>query len=109
MDLTGFSEAVGGTDLVLTGEGKVDDQTAYGKTAMGVAARAHEAGARCICFGGGITDAGAEFMHGIGVVTMPVVERPMHLDDVVQAGTVPIARAARRAAALIEMAGTLGQ
>ena len=108
MELTGFDDAVGSADLVLTGEGLVDGQTSYGKTAMGVAGRASAGGARTICFGGGITPEGAEFMHGIGVVTMPVTERPMTLEECVAAGTPPIARAAARAACLIDVGGALG-
>jgi glycerate kinase len=108
MELTGFAAAVDESDLVLTGEGLVDDQTSYGKTAMGVAERAREAEARTICFGGGVTEEGAEFMHGMGVVTMPVTERPMTLAECAAAGTAPIERAATRAAALIDMAGGLG-
>jgi glycerate kinase len=107
MELTGFDEAVTSADLVLTGEGKVDGQTSFGKTAMGVAERAREAGARSICFGGGVMPEGAEFMHSIGVVTMPVTERPMSLEEVLAAGTDPISRAAERAAALIELGGSL--
>ncbi len=106
MELTGFDEAVAFTDLVLTGEGKVDDQTAYGKTTMGVAQAARAAGVPSICFGGGITPAGAEFMHRMGTVTMPVTERPMSLDECLAAGTAPIARAAARAAALVGLIET---
>ena len=107
MELTGFEASVGEADLVLTGEGLVDGQTSYGKTAMGVAERAREAGARTICFCGGVTDEGAEFMHGLGVVTMPVTEQPMSLEECAAAGTAPIARAAGRAASLVELGGTL--
>jgi glycerate kinase len=108
MGLTGFAERVSDADLVLTGEGKVDGQTAYGKTAMGVADRARAAGAPSICFGGGVTPEGADFMHGIGVVTMPVTEQPMLLEAIEAAGTAPISRAASRAAALIDLADELG-
>ncbi len=107
MELTGFDAAVESADLVLTGEGKVDGQTAYGKTAMGVAGRARAAGARTVCFCGGVTPEGAEFMHGLGVVTMPVTERPMSLEECLAAGTAPIARAAGRAAAIVDMADGL--
>ncbi|MGD8486692.1 MAG: glycerate kinase [Chloroflexota bacterium] len=107
MELTGFDHAVGSADLVLTGEGKVDGQTSFGKTAMGVAERARSAGARTICFGGGVTPDGAEFMHGLGVVTMPVTEGPMTLEECLAAGTAPIARSAARAAGLIELAAEL--
>ncbi|RKY16262.1 MAG: glycerate kinase [Planctomycetota bacterium] len=109
MELTGFDDAVAAADLVLTGEGMVDGQTAYGKTAMGVAERARAAGVPTICFGGGVTPDGAEFMHSIGVITMPVTERPMDLEEVVAAGTAPIARAASRAAAIVDLAGGLGR
>jgi glycerate kinase len=109
MELTGFDSAVGSADLVLTGEGQVDGQTSFGKTAMGVAERARDAGARTICFGGGVTPEGAEFMHSIDVVTMPVTERPMSLEECVAAGTAPIARAAGRAATLVDLAGELAR
>ena len=107
MELTGFDEAIAFTDVVLTGEGNVDGQTAFGKTAMGVAEAARASGVPTICFGGGITAEGAEFMHSIGVVTMPVTERPMTLEECVAAGTAPIARAAGRAAALVDLGGGL--
>ena len=103
MALTGFDTAVASADLVLTGEGMVDGQTAYGKTAMGVAERARAVGVRSICFGGGVMPEGARFMHGIGVITIPVTERPMSLEQVVAAGTAPIVRAAERAAALVDL------
>ncbi|MFO7698561.1 MAG: glycerate kinase [Anaerolineae bacterium] len=103
MELTGFEDEVASADLVLTGEGLVDDQTAYGKTAMGVAVRARDAGVRTICFGGGVLPVGARFMHGMGAITLPVTERPMSLEQVVAAGTAPIVRAAERAAALVSL------
>jgi glycerate kinase len=109
MELTGFDEAVTMTDLVLTGEGRVDGQTAYGKTAMGVAERARAADVPTVCFAGGITPEGAEFMHDLGVITMPVTEQPMTLQECLAAGTAPIARAAGRAAALVDLAGRLAR
>jgi glycerate 2-kinase len=107
MELTGFHTAVQSADLVLTGEGLVDDQTAFGKTAMGVAERARATGVRSICFAGGVTAEGAHFMRGMGVITFPVTERPMSLEEVVVAGTAPIVRAAERAAALVDLGAGL--
>ena len=40
MEATGFAEKLLGADLVVTGEGRIDAQTAFGKTALGVARRA---------------------------------------------------------------------
>ena len=41
MELTGFDAALAAADVALTGEGRVDEQTGFGKTAFGVARRAH--------------------------------------------------------------------
>ena len=46
MDATDFAGKLARADLVVTGEGRVDEQTAFGKTALGVARRASEAGVR---------------------------------------------------------------
>ena len=44
MAVTGFEDALASADLVITGEGRIDAQTAFGKTALGVAQRAQAAG-----------------------------------------------------------------
>ena len=107
MELTGFVDRVAEADIVLTGEGRVDVQTAYGKTALGVAERASAAGVPTICFGGGVTPEGAAFMHGRGVITMAITEQPMSLAEAIAAGTAPISRAAERAARLIDLGTSL--
>jgi len=43
LDLSRFDDAVANTDLVLTGEGRLDEQTLQGKLIQGVAARARRA------------------------------------------------------------------
>ncbi|TDO50604.1 glycerate kinase [Kribbella sp. VKM Ac-2527] len=44
LDLVGFHEQLGGVDLVVTGEGALDEQTLHGKAAVGVAAAARATG-----------------------------------------------------------------
>lgn len=107
MELTGFADALEETDLVITGEGRVDAQTAFGKTAMVVADRARAAGLPTICFGGGVTPEGAQFLSDRGVIVMPVVEAPMSVEECAAAGTAPIARAAERAARLVNLAAVV--
>jgi glycerate kinase len=109
MELTSFDDRLVGADLVLTGEGSVDAQTGYGKTALGVADRARVAGVPTICFGGGVTPEGAAVLHGRGVITVPVTERPASLEEIIAEGTAPLARAAERAARLIDLAAWLGR
>jgi glycerate kinase len=49
---TGLDEKVARMDVVITGEGRLDVQTAYGKTASGVAAVARRHGKRIACVAG---------------------------------------------------------
>ncbi|MEO6349383.1 MAG: glycerate kinase [Candidatus Limnocylindrales bacterium] len=101
MDLTDFDEALSTSDIVLTGEGRVDEQTAYGKTAMGVARRAHEARVRCLCFTGGADAAGIATLAAAGAIVVPVIERPMTVVEAMEAGVQPVNRAAERVARLL--------
>jgi glycerate kinase len=103
MVLTGFDEALAAADIVLTGEGLIDAQTAFGKTARGVAERARHAGVACICFGGGVLPEGIAALAELGAVVVPVVERPMTLAEAMAAGPAPVARAAERVARLANL------
>ncbi len=103
MELTDFHQRLEASDVVLTGEGRIDEQTAHGKTALGVARRAAEAGKACIAFGGGVTVVGAEALAALGTVAVPVVEAPMTVAEAMAAGTGPVVRAAERAARLVNI------
>ena len=52
LELLGFDDRLRGCDLVVTGEGQVDETTAEGKAPAEVARRAALAGIRCVVFGG---------------------------------------------------------
>ena len=52
LDAIGFDSIISGADLVVTGDGKVDFQTAKGKTAAGVLARAKAQGIPVVAIGG---------------------------------------------------------
>lgn len=103
MELTGFEAALADCDLVLTGEGRVDEQTGFGKTAAGVARRAQEANKRCIAFCGGATPDGIAALAVLGALTVPTVEQPMTIDEAIALGATPIVRAAERAARLVSV------
>ncbi|MFO7572887.1 MAG: glycerate kinase [Gaiellaceae bacterium] len=62
LDLLGFDERLSRCDLVITGEGQVDETTAEGKAPAEVARRAAAEGVRCVVFGGRVLAgvAGAE-------------------------------------------------
>ena len=106
---TGFDERLASADLVITGEGRIDDQTAYGKTALGVARRAAAAGIPCIAVGGAVTPEGLAALAEVGTLALPVIDRPMSLEDAMsQAGTI-VAAAGERLARLIEVGADVGQ
>lgn len=50
-----LSEHLKGCDLVITGEGRIDHQTGFGKAPVGVAAMAREAGVPVVALGGAVT------------------------------------------------------
>ena len=62
LDATGFAAQAAGADWCFTGEGRIDGQTRYGKTPMGVARAARQAspGCRVIALAGSIGATGAE-------------------------------------------------
>ena len=62
LDLVGFDERLAGQDIVVTGEGQIDETTAEGKAPGEIVARCLEAGVRCVVFGGRVRAkiAGAE-------------------------------------------------
>ena len=87
---TGLDEKLARADVVITGEGRIDAQTAFGKTALGVARRARAAGVRCIAVGGGVEPEGAAALAALGVEVVPVHERPIALDAAIAAGAAPL-------------------
>ncbi len=66
LDAVRFDEAIEGADLVVTGEGRIDFQSAFGKMPSRVAARAKRKGVRCVAVGGTL-DRGFEDILSAGV------------------------------------------
>jgi glycerate kinase len=108
MDETGLRAKVAGADLVLTGEGRIDAQTAFGKTALGVAKLAREAGVACIAIGGGVEPEGEVALWEVGTIAVGVSEAPTSLEAAIAAGAAPIERCGRRLARLVSAGRTLG-
>jgi glycerate kinase len=102
MEATGFDDKLARADLVITGEGRIDAQTAFGKTALGVALRAHAHGVPCIAVGGGVTPEGHAALEGLAIA-VPVVEQPQSVEEAVAAGTAPLERCGERLARLVSI------
>lgn len=81
LDIIGFDEAARTADLVITGEGNMDGQTAGGKAPVGVARRAKRAQRPVVAIVGGRADElDAVYAAGIDMV-LPVCTRPMSLEQ----------------------------
>lgn len=81
LDLVGFDEHVRDVDLVITGEGNMDEQSAAGKAPVGVARRAKRYGKPVVAVVGGRADnLDAVYEQGIDLV-LPICRKPMPLDQ----------------------------
>ena len=66
LEETKLSEKMQGADLVITGEGRLDEQSAMGKAPIGVAKLAKEQGIPVIAFAGAVTE-GAKACNQVGI------------------------------------------
>jgi glycerate kinase len=89
---------IAAADLVITGEGRIDDQTLDGKGPAGVAALARKAGRRVIAFGGSITAAAED--SGVFDALIPIADRPLTIAEAMREAAVLLERASVRAARL---------
>lgn len=103
LEAVGFDARVRGADLVLTGEGRTDAQTAMGKAPAGVAAAARRLGVPVVCLSGGLGE-GADDVLALGVDALEAaVPGPMSLDEAVRAGPALVEAAAARACRLVRV------
>jgi glycerate 2-kinase len=81
-ELIGLAAALEEADLVITGEGRADEQTLQGKTAMGVATLARPRNTPVVLLCGALGP-GAEALDGAMALTVvqPIPDRPMPLDE----------------------------
>lgn len=80
LDLIGFDERVRDVDLVITGEGNMDEQSAAGKAPVGVARRAKRYGKPVVAVVGGRADnLDAVYEQGVDLV-LTICRKPMGLE-----------------------------
>jgi hypothetical protein len=85
LDAVEIDRHLEGTDLVITGEGRIDSQTVRGKTPVGVSKRAQRAGVPVIALAGSVSeDSDLVHEHGIDAlfsIVPGVVSLPQALED----------------------------
>ena len=84
IDVTGLEDDIKDADFVITGEGKLDYQTAMGKAPIGIARLAKKYGRKVIAFGGGVTeDAYKCNEEGIDAV-FSILQLPMTVEEAME-------------------------
>ena len=87
MRTTGLKNALCGADLVITGEGRIDRQSAMGKAPIGVAAEAKKQGATVIALCGCLGE-GAEACNTAGIdAIFPILGAPISVAEAMHLAT----------------------
>ena len=82
----GFAEKTKGAQLVLTGEGKFDAQSAYGKVPVGVARQSQKLGVPVVVVAGTVLP-DAEVLHKEGITAyFSIQNKPMSLQEAMENG-----------------------
>lgn len=99
----GLDTAVQGASLVITGEGRIDEQTIFGKTPFGVATVARQHGIPVIGIAGCLgTNAHIVHNHGIGAIAS-VLSRPCTIQEAMAEAKFNVRSTARNVAAVLAM------
>jgi glycerate kinase len=84
LDVLDFEGKAEGADLVLTGEGRFDGQSAYGKVPMGVAKRSRALDIPVVVIAGTVLPS-AEVLHSEGVTAyFSILNRPLSLKEAME-------------------------
>ncbi|WNC72572.1 glycerate kinase [Thalassotalea psychrophila] len=98
-----LTDKVEGADLVITGEGRIDSQTVFGKTPIGVADVAKQHNCPVIVIAGSVRDDyDVVFEHGIDAV-FPILSEPGSLAEALTKGATNIERTAYNIAKTINI------
>jgi glycerate kinase len=109
-ELIGLGDALEAADLVITGEGRADEQTLSGKAAMGVARLARSRNAPVILLCGALGPGAAALdASGTFAVVQPIGDRPMSLEESMADTERLLANAAERLARTVEVGAGLAE
>jgi glycerate kinase len=108
LDAARFSAMMQGADLVVTGEGRTDIQTAMGKAPLGVARVAQQYGVPVLCIAGALGE-GADDVLAKGIEALAsVVPRAMALEECMARGSELVEEGTARACRLVRLGMQLG-
>lgn len=100
IEATRLAERLEGADLCLTGEGSLDGQTAFGKTAAGVAKLCQQLGVPAVALAGAVSG-DLTAVHHLGLVAcLSITPHPCSLDEAIISASANLERAAEQAVRL---------
>jgi len=103
LDILNFDGHLQDVDLVVTGEGRIDGQSAKGKVPAGVAKRAKKLNKPLVAIAGGVGE-GAEGLYSIGTdLILPIVDGPMELRQAMDEVGILLERTGERLARIIAL------
>ncbi|CDT76969.1 Glycerate kinase [Vibrio coralliirubri] len=108
LDVLQADEVLKGADLVITGEGQMDNQTLQGKTPYGIAKRASLQGIPTIGIAGSLGTE-VEALYGEMNSLFGTVRSPQTLEKVLQEADVNLTRTARNIAATLRLGHKISQ
>ena len=83
LELINFNETIKDADIVITGEGKIDGQSIYGKTPVGVAKVAKKNNIFTVAIVGSVGE-GADKVYKVGIdMIISIVNKPMTLEKAI--------------------------
>lgn len=107
METVGFADKLEGADLVITGEGRIDGQTVFGKTPMGVLKQANLKNVATIGIAGSLgKDADAILSHGMKAI-FPIIPALDSLDNVLAQAEVNLINSSRNIASMLKLGQNL--
>ena len=103
LDLIDFDGLLEGTDLVVTGEGRIDWQSAFGKVPSGIGMRCKAKGVPAVAIVGGMGN-GAEKIYDFGVESIiPTINGAMDIEEALERAEELYANAADRTFRMIRV------
>jgi glycerate kinase len=103
MKTVGLAEQLENADLVITGEGRIDGQTVFGKTPMGVLKQANEKGVPTIGIAGILgKDAEAILSHGM-LAIFPIIPALDSLEKVLSDAEINLITTSRNIASILKL------
>ena len=108
-EFLGLASLIQKADIVITGEGKTDFQTVFGKAPAGVGDLAGHFGKVALCISGSLGNGAEKILnHGIQAA-VSIVPRPMSLNECMQSAEILVEQAADRVARLLKAGMALTQ